>query len=218
MNKHHVLKGTVAALVATAMLAGVSGMAYASDGKPAAKLAGHGAAQRIENITIGNTQAKNVILFIGDGMGDSEITVARDYLHGRERHVRWPRPYRTAVRLRRHHRWHRPVHHVLARQRHPGQGQAGPSPRWTDSAASGSAWATGTKTYNNALDVDVYGTPQMNLTELAKAAGKATGNVTTSEIQDATPGSPRCRIPRCAPAMDRRARPTAPATTRRRPV
>ena len=42
----------------------------------------------------------------------------------RERHVRWPRPYRTAVRLRRHHRWHRPVHHVLARQRHPGQGQA----------------------------------------------------------------------------------------------
>ena len=59
----------------------------------------------------------------------------------------------------------------------------------TDSAASGSAWATGTKTYNNALDVDVYGTPQMNLTELAKAAGKATGNVTTSEIQDATPAA-----------------------------
>ena len=38
--------------------------------------------------------------------------------------------------------------------------------------------------------MDVYGTPQMNLTELAKAAGKATGNVTTSEIQDATPAGP----------------------------
>ena len=57
----------------------------------------------------------------------------------------------------------------------------------TDSSASGSAWATGTKTYNNAVDVDVYGNPQLNLFELAKAAGKATGNVTTAEIQDATP-------------------------------
>lgn len=57
----------------------------------------------------------------------------------------------------------------------------------TDSSASGSSWATGTKTYNNAVDVDVYGNPQLNLFELAKAAGKATGNVTTAEIQDATP-------------------------------
>lgn len=57
----------------------------------------------------------------------------------------------------------------------------------TDSSASGSAWATGIKTYNNAVDVDVYGNPQLNLFELAKAAGKATGNVTTAEIQDATP-------------------------------
>ena len=40
----------------------------------------------------------------------------------------------------------------------------------TDSSASGSAWATGTKTYNNAVDVDVYGNPQLNLIELAKAA------------------------------------------------
>ncbi len=31
---------------------------------------------------IGQTKAKNVILFIGDGMGDSEITVARNYAEG----------------------------------------------------------------------------------------------------------------------------------------
>lgn len=55
MNKHHVLKGTVAALVATAALAGASGMAYAVAGKSADDLAAHGAAQRIENIAIGNT-------------------------------------------------------------------------------------------------------------------------------------------------------------------
>ncbi|EEG86853.1 putative alkaline phosphatase [Proteus penneri ATCC 35198] len=31
---------------------------------------------------LNNNQAKNVILFIGDGMGDSEITVARNYAEG----------------------------------------------------------------------------------------------------------------------------------------
>jgi len=57
----------------------------------------------------------------------------------------------------------------------------------TDSAASGSGWATGTKTYNNAVSVDSSQNPQLNLIELAKAKGLATGNVTTAEIQDATP-------------------------------
>ena len=184
MNKHHVLKGTVAALVAAAALAGASGMAYAADGKQAADLAVHGGAQRIENITIGNTQAKNVILFIGDGMGDSEITVARDYLHGANGtfdgldRIGQPSAYGDTGQYT--------TFSLGAGIEDKNDPAVTPV---TDSAASGSAWATGTKTYNNALDVDVYGTPQMNLTELAKAAGKATGNVTTSEIQDATPAA-----------------------------
>ena len=56
-----------------------------------------------------------------------------------------------------------------------------------DSAATGSAWATGTKTYDNAISVDVAGTPQDTLVEIAKANGRKTGNVSTAEIQDATP-------------------------------
>lgn len=188
MNKHHVLKGTVAALVATAALAGASGMAYAANGKQAADLAVHGRAQRIENITIGNTQAKNVILFIGDGMGDSEITVARDYLYGANGtfdgldRIGQPSAYGdTTVGTGQYTTFS--LGAGIEDKNDPAVTPV------TDSAASGSAWATGTKTYNNALDVDVYGTPQMNLTELAKAAGKATGNVTTSEIQDATPAA-----------------------------
>lgn len=187
MNKHHVLKGTVAALVAAAMLAGVSGMAYAADGKSAAELAGHGAAQRIAGM-YGNQNAKNVILFIGDGMGDSEITVARDYLHGANGSfdgldkIGQPSSYGdTTVGT---------GQYTTFSLGNGIQDKGNPTVTpVTDSAASGSAWATGTKTYNNALDVDVYGNPQLNLTELAKAAGKATGNVTTSEIQDATPAA-----------------------------
>ena len=187
MNKHHVLKGTVAALVAAATLAGVSGMAYAADGKQAADLAVHGGAQRIAGM-YGNQHATNVILFIGDGMGDSEITVARDYLHGANGSfdgldkIGQPSAYGdTTVGT---------GQYTTFSLGNGIQDKGNPTVTpVTDSAASGSAWATGTKTYNNALDVDVYGNPQLNLTELAKAAGKATGNVTTSEIQDATPAA-----------------------------
>ncbi|MDK7351762.1 alkaline phosphatase, partial [Bifidobacterium breve] len=57
----------------------------------------------------------------------------------------------------------------------------------TESAASGTAWATGTKTYNGAIGVDLAQKPQENLLEKAKRAGLKTGNITTSEVQDATP-------------------------------
>ena len=59
----------------------------------------------------------------------------------------------------------------------------------TDSAASGTGWATGTKTYNGALGIDIKGAPQKTILELAKAQGFATGDITTSEIQDATPAA-----------------------------
>ena len=80
MGKHNGLKAAIAAFAAVATLAGVAGTATAAEGKDVAALSVHGGAQRIA--AIGSKTAKNVILFIGDGMGDSEITVARNYLHG----------------------------------------------------------------------------------------------------------------------------------------
>ena len=56
-----------------------------------------------------------------------------------------------------------------------------------DSAATGTAWSTGVKTYDNAISVDRHGKAFPTLLELAKSSGLATGDVTTSEIQDATP-------------------------------
>jgi alkaline phosphatase len=114
---------------------------------------------------------KNVILLIGDGMGDSEITVARDYAEG------------AAGRF-------------AGIDALPITGQyttysvkkGTDDPDYVpDSAATGTAWATGTKTYDNAISVDTNGAPQKSLLELAKAKGLKTGNVTTSELQDATP-------------------------------
>ncbi|MBT1172706.1 alkaline phosphatase [Bifidobacterium sp. MA2] len=196
MGKHNGLKAAVAALAAVATLAGVAGTANAAEGKDVAALSVHGGAQRIA--AVGSKTAKNVILFIGDGMGDSEITVARNYLHGLNGRFegidRLGQPTQgvetgvgqyTTFSLGANSN-----DGLLAKKADgtlAGSKTAGVLTPVTDSSASGSGWATGTKTYNNAVDIDVKGNPQLNLIELAKAAGKATGNVTTAEIQDATP-------------------------------
>ena len=204
MSKHKALKGAIAAVASVATLGALAAPALAADttyspnGKSVAELAQHGGAQRIA--AIGNKKAKNVVLFIGDGMGDSEITVARDYLKGANGHfdgldaVGQPGAFGDVQAGTGQYT----TFSVGNGSKDSAVGKDGdgklvanPNPGKltpvTDSSASGSSWATGTKTYNNAVDVDIYGNPQLNLFELAKAAGKATGNVTTAEIQDATP-------------------------------
>lgn len=146
----------------------------AATGDPAA----HGGARRIDGDqsdavrdAIGNSNAKNVILLIGDGMGDSEITAARNVAEGAGGYFKGI----DALPL-------------------TGQYTTYALDKTTDkpeyvpeSAATASGWATGTKTYNGAIGVDLQGKAQRNLTEIAKANGLSTGNVSTAEIQDATP-------------------------------
>ncbi|MFE7425225.1 alkaline phosphatase [Streptomyces sp. NPDC014646] len=114
--------------------------------------------------------AKNVILLIGDGMGDSEITLARDYTVGAAGRLNMDKfpltgAYTTYA-----------VH-------------ADGTPDYvTDSAASGTGWATGVKTVNGRISK----TPGSNkavptILELAQKGGFATGSVTTAELTDATP-------------------------------
>ncbi len=59
----------------------------------------------------------------------------------------------------------------------------------TDSAAAATALSTGIKTYNNAIAVDVNGKPIETVLERAKALGKKTGVVVTSQINHATPAA-----------------------------
>ena len=67
--------------------------------------------------------------------------------------------------------------------------------RVTDSAASGTALATGHKPNNTYLGVLPDGTPVESLTELAKSKGKATGVVVTTYLQHATPAAFYAHIP-----------------------
>ena len=59
----------------------------------------------------------------------------------------------------------------------------------TDSAASSTAMATGTKTYNGAIGVDTSLTPHQSIAELTASLGWSTGVVATSTISHATPAS-----------------------------
>ncbi|MEW1642357.1 alkaline phosphatase [Streptomyces sp. NPDC091219] len=147
------------ALVTTAVAAvSVTSVAGASDTR-----------QQAEHAIKGG-KAKNVILLIGDGMGDSEITLARDYTvgaNGRLNMDKFPLTgaYTTYA-----------VH-------------ADGTPDYvTDSAASGTGWATGVKTVNGRIS-KTPGTDKAvkTILELAQKSGYATGSVTTAELTDATP-------------------------------
>ena len=67
--------------------------------------------------------------------------------------------------------------------------------RVTDSAASGTALASGFKTNNTMLGQLPDGTNVESLTELASAKGKATGIVVTTYLQHATPGAFFAHVP-----------------------
>ena len=195
MNLRNIGRTSLAALTALAAMGALASPALAADGKGVDALSRHGGAQRIAGV-YGNAKAKNVVLFIGDGMGDSEITVARDYLHGANGSFdgldRIGQPNLNAgIENGTGQYTTFSLGGSSSDGRYPKAGGVNENPGVvtpvTDSSASGSSWATGTKTYNNAVDVDIDGNPQLNLVELAKAKGMATGNVTTAEIQDATP-------------------------------
>lgn len=106
---------------------------------------------------------KNVILFIGDGMGPAHFTVARlnrgpDFQIGRM-----------------------PVVGLVATQ--------SANDAVTDSAAAATAYATGFRTNNETLSIDPAGQSRETVLEVAEKAGKSTGLVTTSYFWDATPAA-----------------------------
>ncbi|WP_066041387.1 alkaline phosphatase [Herbiconiux solani] len=170
------------ALIAAALLTAASiSLPVAAFADPGDDLSVNGGATRNSGdktaalrASIVDGPAKNVILLIGDGMGDSEITVARNYAYGAAGEL----PGIDALPLTGQY-----TTYSLYRD-----GDAKGKPDYVpDSAATGSAWSTGTKTFDNAISVDIDGKPQQTLIEIAKANGLKTGDVSTAEIQDATP-------------------------------
>jgi alkaline phosphatase len=151
-------------LAAAATVATVAGVSGAADGT-------HDRTDEVRAAVQGG-QARNVIMFLGDGMGDSEITIARNYQVG------------AAGRLNMDHLPLTGEYTTYAVKK----GTADVPDYVTDSAASGTGWSTGHKTYNTAISVDpVTLQPMRTILERAQDAGYQTGDITTSELTDATP-------------------------------
>ncbi len=116
--------------------------------------------------------ARNIILFIGDGMGDSEITIARNYELGAAGDFAMDTLPMTGDYT---------TYSVL--EEDPETPDYVP-----DSAATGTAWATGFKTSNNRVSTTAKTDEDLTtILELAQQSGKLTGNVSTAELTDATP-------------------------------
>jgi alkaline phosphatase len=110
-----------------------------------------------------NPQIKNVILMIGDGMGLPDVYAAMTVS---------PTPIN------------------IERCTATGLQKTNSSDNYiTDSAAAGTALATGTKTKNGAIGVDAQGNRLKSILEIAEANGLATGMVSTSSVTHATPAS-----------------------------
>ena len=106
---------------------------------------------------------KNVILFIGDGMGAAHFTAAR-FIRGEN--------FKIGTM---------PVIGLSA--------TSSADRAVTDSAAAATALATGVKTNYTMVGVAPDGTPRRTVLEAAEANSRATGLVTTSQLYDASPAA-----------------------------
>ena len=125
----------------------------------------------VDNVT-SEGAVRNVILLIGDGMGNSEITIARNYEVGADgRLVMDTFPFTGAVTTYAVEESNSSIPNYV-----------------TDSAASGTAWSTGEKTSNGRISTTPSTDKDLRtILELAQENGFHTGIVTTAELTDATP-------------------------------
>ena len=120
----------------------------------------------VKNLKQVKKKAKNIILFIGDGMSVSQVSAFRLYQGGPNSRVAVDNfPYSGKVL----------THSANAIV--------------TDSASSGTAFSTGKKTNNRALGVDVNEQPIENITETLDRSGYVSSVISTSEVTHATPAA-----------------------------
>lgn len=110
-----------------------------------------------------NGKIRNVILMIGDGMGVGAVASSH-FANGKEL--------------------------TMTNLRSMGYVRTQSADNFTtDSAASGTAYATGIKTYNGALGVDLEKKPVKNIPEKVSPKGYACGVVSTDDVHGATPAA-----------------------------
>lgn len=117
-------------------------------------------------VNFDDKEIKNVIYLIGDGMGLYHAQLSQWYHVGATDKINMQKMPVTGI--------------ISTYSANNGV---------TDSAAAGTALATGFKTKNKVIGLDENGNKIKNLLEASKELGKSTGLVATSTITDATPAA-----------------------------
>jgi alkaline phosphatase len=137
-------------------------------------LLGHGYTTEAQPRARGARAAPKVVLIIGDGMDDQQITIARHYLVGQGGRLTLDTmPERSQVRIQ-----------TVAEENPSLPDYVPDSANTATSMASGIVTSAGRIATTAGTDKDVT-----TIMELAAAAGLGTGIVTTSSVTDATPAS-----------------------------
>ncbi len=127
------------------------------------------------------SRAKNIILFIGDGMGFNHTEATSYWAEGTEDSLVFQKfPVQLAASTY-------PARSIGYDPENAWDGTEYIKLGATDSAAAATALATGIKTYNAAIGVDFWEKPRTNTLERAERWGKATGVVSTVPFSHATP-------------------------------
>ncbi|GAB3063726.1 alkaline phosphatase [Sediminivirga luteola] len=150
-------------------------------------------------------EPRNIIVMIGDGMGYNHVDASSLYQHGQSNWQAEVDPATGAIEYAgsygenpsqvyehydvqlgmSHHSLDSPVYDGEAAWAEFDWAKQNP----TDSAASGTALATGVKTHNGYLGVDADQQPVENVAEYAAQTGRATGVVSSVPFGHATPAS-----------------------------
>src|SRR3954462_4275046 len=164
----------------TRILSGVAVLAVAGAGIGASLASGgQPSSTKAVRHELHGGKARNVIFFLGDGMGTQEITAARYYQYGAAGRMNVDRLPFTGFQTT----W----------SVKPGASAPYLPDYDPDSASTGTMWATGEKTIDERISQGpssgeaVPGENLPTVLEIARRAGKKTGNVTTAELTDATP-------------------------------
>lgn len=118
------------------------------------------------------TRVKNVILFIGDGMGTSTMALLTQY-----RRTVTPEAAETSFEM-------------IMNEHYMGLNDTNSfESLFTDSAASATQMGCGVMTYGGAIGLDKNGNPCRTVLEAAHDLGKSTGLITDTRITHATPAA-----------------------------
>ncbi|WP_254901754.1 alkaline phosphatase [Thalassobacillus devorans] len=157
------VKKKISAAITAGVIVSGSAFGFASDSLPMSITAD---SEEKEQVEVNKKSPENVIVMVGDGMGVGQLEIARLLEYEGQGDL-----------------FMESLDNVGLMRTYSADNFV------TDSAAAGTAIATGEKTYNGGIGVDSAGEETDSILDLYQDAGKKVGVISTNTVTDATPAA-----------------------------